>query len=271
MQITDRQRQIMDAARAAGRVSVDGLAGEFGVTPQTIRRDLNELCQQGLLARIHGGAVPAMGVTNLGYRDRRALAADAKQRIGAAAAEHIPDNCSVFINLGTTTEQVTRALRPRRGLVVITNNINVVNILMDSPGKELILAGGQVRPSDGGIVGESAVAFFRQFRADYAVIGASALDPDGGLFDYDLREVAVARTILAHARRAILVADTTKFDRTAPMRIGAVADLERVVTDAPPPARFAEACDAAGTALEIVPESLPGHRLRLVEPPDTLP
>ena len=250
MNISERQNDILTAARTKGRVSVEGLAVAFAVTPQTIRRDLNELCQRGLLARVHGGAMPANSISNVGYEDRRHLFAAEKALIGAAAAAQIPDNSSLIINIGTTTEQVARALYHHRDLVVITNNINVINIMNGSPAKELILAGGVVRQADGGIVGEAAVEFIRQFRVDCAVIGASSLDEDGAILDYDYREVLVARAIIANARRTILVADHQKFERSAPVRICDLSQIDMFVTDRPPPARFRDAC--AANEVEVV-------------------
>ena len=252
MELTERQREILDSARVQGRVSVDGLAGAFAVTPQTIRRDLNDLCLRGLLARVHGGAIPATSVSNVGYEERRQLSSEGKQSIGARAAEMIPQNCSVILNIGTTTEQVARNLYNHRDLVVITNNINVVNILSGSPGKELILAGGVVRQSDGGIVGEAAVDFIRGFRVDYAVIGASALDPEGAVLDYDFREVSVARAIVENARKVVLVSDGSKFERTAPVRICGLQAVDIFVTDRAPPEPFRAACARHGVELQIV-------------------
>lgn len=251
MQLSDRQTEILHRARAVGRVEVEALAAEFEVTTQTIRRDLNELSHAGFLARVHGGAVVTTRVANVAYAERRVVAAAEKQAIGRRAAEMIPDGCSVILNIGTTTEEVARALVPRRDLVIITNNLNVVAILSGTPAKEIILTGGVVRQSDGGLVGEEAVEFIRRFRADIAVIGCSALDEDGAIMDYDLREVAVARAIVANARRTILVCDRLKFERTAPVRIGAVADIHTVVTDAPPPAAFVETCARAGVGIEV--------------------
>lgn len=239
---TARQNDILAAARTAGRVEVETLAASFEVTPQTIRRDLNQLCERGLLARVYGGAVPANSVSNFGYEERRHLAAEGKRRIGTATAALIPENCSLIINLGTTTEQVARALYDHQNIVVVTNNINVINILSGSPKKELILAGGFVRQADGGVVGEAAVEFIRQFKVDYAVIGASALDEDGAILDFDDREVSVARAIIENARKTILVADHAKFERSAPFRICDVARIHVFVTDREPPEPFRVAC-----------------------------
>lgn len=248
--VSPRQTDILKKARQIGRVEVDDLALQFDVTPQTIRKDLNEICDAGLLQRVHGGAVYPSGAINYAYDARRSLAADEKRRIGVAAAALIPDNSSVILNIGTTTEQVAFALREREGLMVITNNINVANILRESPSTEVIIAGGLVRRSDGGVVGEATVDFIRQFKVDYAVIGASAIDEDGTILDYDYREVRVAQAIIAHARRTILVADHMKFDRNAPVRIGDLSDIDVLVTDAEVPETVREACAVHGVSIE---------------------
>ena len=251
MHLSERQTEILHRARALGRVEVEALAAEFAVTTQTIRRDLNELSQSGLIARVHGGAVSNARVANVGYAERRAVSAPEKRRIGERCARMIPDGCSVILNIGTTTEEVARALIPRRDLVVVTNNLNVIGILTGSPAKELILAGGIVRQSDGAIVGDETVEFIRKFKADFAVVGCSALDEDGAILDFDLREVAVSRAIVENARRTILVCDRLKFERSAPIRICSAADIHAFVTDAPPPAGFAEVCARAGVAIEV--------------------
>jgi len=258
MPLLPRQTDILALARDAGRLDVEALAARFGVSPQTIRKDLNELCDQGLLQRFHGGAMLASGIANLAYESRRQLATDAKRRIGLRAAALIPNNCSLLINIGTTTEQVATALRAHRGLMVITNNMNVVNILRGYDEIEVIVAGGVLRHADGGIVGAPAVEFLRQFKVDYAIIGASAIDEDGGLLDFDYREVEVSRKIVETARRVILVADSLKYERTAPVRIGHLSDVDHFVTEAPPPARLQRICDEHQVAVEV---ALDGARL----------
>ncbi len=229
--LAERQNRILEIAKQLGSVTVDDLAGRFEVSPQTIRKDLNELCDQRLLARVHGGAILSSGIENVGYDARRAIAREEKEAIGRAAAELIPNNASLFINIGTTTEAVARALLNHTGLMVITNNINVANAMRPHPAIEVIISGGVVRRSDGGIVGEAAVDFIRQFRVDYAIIGVSAIDEDGSLLDYDFREVKVAQAIISNARHVVLVADATKFQRAAPVRIGHLSQVGSFVTD----------------------------------------
>lgn len=227
------------------------MAESFSVSPQTIRKDLNDLCDRRLLQRVHGGAIVGSGIENVSYEARRLLAPLQKKAIGLKAAELIPDHSSLLINIGTTTEQVAQALGNHRGLLVITNNINAVAIMNSFPGVEIIIAGGQVRRSDGGIVGDAAVEFINQFKADYAVIGVSAIDEDGALLDYDFREVRVAQAIIRNARRVILVADAMKLSRSAPIRIGHISQIDTLVIDEKLPEKLDKICADNGVAVMV--------------------
>ena len=247
-----RHDEIVAVARAEGRVTVEDLAERFGVTPQTIRRDLTELCADGVLSRVHGGAVLASGRSNIGYAARRHMAEDEKAAIARLCADELPDDCSLFINIGTTTEAVARALLHHKNIMAITNNLNVANILAENDSCEVIVAGGVLRRSDGGLVGEATGDFFQQFKVDYAIIGASAIDEDGTLLDFDYREVRVAQAIIENARTTFLVADQTKFARSAPVRIASISALDGFFTDAPPPARVQTLCANEGIRLRIV-------------------
>jgi DeoR family glycerol-3-phosphate regulon repressor len=249
MDANDRQNEIMNLLTARDRVEVEDLARRFGVSLQTVRTDLRDLSARGQLSRVHGGAVRIASAANRGYAERRSLNADSKRAMAALAAEVIPENCSIALNIGTSTEMVARALSSHRGLTVLSNNINIINMMMEDDSKDLILAGGAIRKSDGAIVGEDAVEFFARYKVDFAIIGASALDADGAILDHDAREVSVARAILKNARSRILVCDGTKFERAAPVRICDVADLDVVITDRPVPAEFSRAAEAADTRI----------------------
>jgi DeoR family glycerol-3-phosphate regulon repressor len=242
MALLIRHKEIMEIARQSGRVLVDELADRFDVTPQTIRRDLTELSDQGLLTRVHGGAMLQSGVANLGYDARRGIAAVEKEGIGRICAEAIPDNASLFINIGTTTEAVARALLNHRDILVITNNINVANTLSANPYCEVIVAGGMLRRTDGGLIGEATVGVIEQFKVDYAVIGASAIDEDGTLLDFDYREVRVARAIIENSRKVYLVADSTKLARSAPVRIAGMDEITAFFTDTIKSERLRQVC-----------------------------
>lgn len=249
MDIAARQEAILDLLRAQGSVGVDELAQRFNLTAQTIRNDLRDLSDRGLVRRTHGGARRVESVTNREYAERRRHRGREKEEMGALAASLIPDNCSVTLNIGTSTEQVARSLIGHSGLVVLSNNINIINLLIGAKCRELILVGGSVRQSDGAIVGEDAVEFISRYKVDFAVIGASSLDADGAVLDFDAREVSVARAILKNSRTKILVCDSSKFERTAPVRICGIGDLDYLVTDRRPPESFCAAARRGQTEI----------------------
>ena len=253
--LSQRQTEIVSLARTSGRVGVEDLAKRYDVSAQTIRKDLNDLCDRHMLTRVHGGAIVASGVENIAYEARRYVAAAEKRAIGAAAAALIPNNCSLFINIGTTTEEVANALAAHEDLLVITNNINVAMLLYRRPRIQVIVAGGTVRHSDGGIVGASASELIRQFKVDYAVIGASAIEADGTLLDFDYREVQVAQAILQNSRQAMLVADSSKLKRSAPVRIAHISQVHTWVTDGLGASTVRDVCrERAVRVIEAAPE-----------------
>lgn len=252
MDTAARHTAIMARARTHGKLRATPLAIQLGVTVQTVRRDLRDLAAAGLLERTHGGAVLPSGTRNIGYDDRRALNRDAKQKIARATALMIPDHASLFLNIGTTTEAVARALSQHRNLKIVTNNINVAAIMVHHPGCEVIVAGGVLRPSDGGLVGDLAALAIERFKVDFAVIGTSAIDPEGDLLDFDAEEVRVSRALLNAARQTIVVADKTKFTRKAPVRIGSLSEADYFVTDGLASERLGIACADWHTKVRLV-------------------
>ena len=252
MHANPRQLKLLDLVRERGSASVEQLADACGVTLQTVRRDVQRLADEQLLLRFHGGVrMPGSTVENIGHAQRQALHAAGKARIAKAVAAQVPNDCSLIINIGTTTEAIAKALLGHRGLRVITNNLNVAAILSGNPDCEVIVAGGVVRTRDRGIVGEAAVDFIGQFRADIALIGISGIEADGSLRDFDLREVKVARTIIAHAREVWLAADASKFNRPAMVQLATLHQIDRLFTDAAPPEPFPALLAEAGVHCEI--------------------
>jgi DeoR family transcriptional regulator, glycerol-3-phosphate regulon repressor len=246
-----RQQEMLERVKREGFVTVEALAAHFAVTPQTIRRDINWLAEHNLLRRYHGGASLPTSAENVSYDARQQMFHDEKRRIAALAAAHVPDQASLFINIGTTTEEVARALHQHHGLRVITNNLNVAAMMSGYPDCEVLITGGIVRPWDKGIVGEMAIEFVRQFKVDYAIIGTSSIEADGTLRDFDLREVRVAETIMQHARTVYLVTDHSKFGRPALARQGHLSQVHALFTDKPLPPEMDETIAAAGTQVYI--------------------
>lgn len=237
-----RQKQIMEMVRGQGFISIEDLAQHFQVTPQTIRRDINKLNKFGLLRRHHGGAGLPTSVENYAYTARKVLYLKEKELIARLLADHIPDKASLFINIGTTTEEVAKVLlESKKGLRVITNNLNVAGILSSNEDFEVIVAGGVVRSKDRGITGHATIEFVKQFRVDYGIIGISGIDYDGTLLDFDYREVRVAQAIIANSRKVFLAADHSKFGRNAMVRLAHLSDIDAFFTDNDPPETMIDA------------------------------
>lgn len=238
--VRQRHEEMIRMVRESGFATIQALADHFGITPQSVRRDINTLSAKGLLQRYHGGAGPSVSTENMDYVDRKILCLTEKRSIGQMVASVIPNRSSLFINIGTTTEEVARALGGHKNLRVITNSLNVATILTGNPEVEIIVAGGLIRHHDGGIVGEAAIDFIRQFKVDYGIIGISGIDMDGTLLDFDYREVKVARAIMENSRQIFLVTDHTKFGRNAMVRLGNIEEIDALFTDKMPPSSVIE-------------------------------
>jgi DeoR family glycerol-3-phosphate regulon repressor len=254
MNSNPRQLKLLDVVRVRGSATVEELADQLGVTLQTVRRDVQRLSEAGVLARFHGGVrVPSSTVENIAHQQRESLHASGKSAIARAVAAEVPNDCSLIINIGTTTEAIARALLRHTGLRVITNNLNVAAILSGNPQCEVIVAGGVVRTRDRGIIGEPAIDFISQFKVDIALIGISGIEADGSLRDFDYREVKVAQTIIEHSREVWLAADHSKFNRPAMVELATLSQIDRLFTDKAPPEPFPALLEDAGVRWAVAP------------------
>lgn len=248
-----RHELIVEMIQKLGFISTDELVQFFQVTPQTIRRDLNELNRLKLISRHHGGAgMPVTSSTeNTAYVERKAMQRHEKDLIAEAMAARVPDGASLFINIGTSTEAVAQALLQHKNLKIVTNNLHVAAILLPRDDFTVIIAGGEVRNRDGGIVGEATRDFIGQFRVDFALIGISGIDMDGSLLDFDYHEVRVAQAMICNARQSYLAADHSKFGRGAMVRMGHVEEIDALFTDTMPPEPLKEVLSANQTELVL--------------------
>lgn len=253
MTLNPRQRAILDSVRRQVTISVEELAQQLAVTPQTVRRDVKQMEEAKLLARYHGGVGLPSSVENIDYSQRQVMNIEAKRRIAAAVATRVRPGSSLLINIGTTTEEVARALTHHTGLHVVTNNLNVATILAGQPGCEVIVAGGVVRGRDRAIVGEATVDFIRQFKVDIGIIGVSSIEPDGTLRDFDPREVKVAQAIIEQSREVWLVADQDKFGRQALVRLAHLSQIDKLFCDAAPPAAMKTLLEESQVELILAP------------------
>lgn len=247
-----RHEKITLFVKERGYVTIDELSAHFNVTPQTIRRDINTLADADKIRRHHGGASIDSSTTNVAYATRQILQLDAKQAIAQKIASEIPDHASLFINIGTTTETVAKALLNHTGLQVITNNLNVASILSSKEDFTVIIAGGTVRARDRGVIGEATLDFINQFRVDFGIIGISGVDPqDGSLLDYDYQEVRVAQSIINNSRTVFLAADNAKFGRNAMVRLGSISQVDTLFTDVKPPEAIQKILNEHDVALTL--------------------
>jgi len=250
MALSERQTAIVELIRRHGYQGIEALAERFAVTPQTIRRDVNLLCEARVLRRLHGGAELLSGAENLSYDTRRITRLEAKRRIAEAVRELVPNRASLFIGIGTTLEQVALALAEHEDLTVVTNNLNAAMALSVNGSHRIVVAGGKLRLPDRDLLGEEAEALFAGYKVDIGVFGVGGIDEDGTLLDFDQAEVRAREALAANCRTRLLVADASKFGRNATVRGGSITAVDRFVTDRPPPPAVAELLAQAG--VEVV-------------------
>ncbi|OEF29455.1 DeoR/GlpR family transcriptional regulator [Vibrio rumoiensis] len=253
MRASERHEKIIELVKDQGYVSTDDLVAMFEVSPQTIRRDLNELADANKIRRNHGGATLANSAENSPYSDRKVMNQHEKNRIAQALVKHIPDGSTLFIDIGTTPEAVAKALLDHhQQLRIVTNNINAAIILMTKPDFKVILAGGEVRNRDGGVTGEATLDFISQFRLDFGILGISGIDFDGSLLDFDYHEVRVKRAIIENSRAVFLPVDHSKFGRNAMVNLGKIEDIDLIVTNQTPPKEINDIIKSLEIKLEMV-------------------
>ncbi|MDX9860856.1 MAG: DeoR/GlpR family DNA-binding transcription regulator [Rhodospirillales bacterium] len=253
----ERRDAIFEIVRRRGFVVVEALAEHFDVSSQTIRRDIQHLCDANLLVRHHGGAGLPSSIVKTDYAAKRVACLVEKEAIAEAVADYLPDNVSLFLSIGTTTEMVSRALLKRHRLKIITNNLHAAEILHAEAEFDVSVAGGTIRPHNGGIVGPLATGFVEQYRADYAIIGIGAVDSDGTLLDFYPDEVSAAQAMMRNGRRVLLVADHTKFSRTATVAQGKLKDVSVLFTDCAPPAPIARLIERNDIEVVLCPSRRP--------------
>ena len=231
----NRKSEILQIAQSEGTIRVEDLARRFNVAEQTIRRDLSQLSDAGHLERVHGGAILSSGLGNLDYVQRRNRNTQGKALIGRECARHVPNGSTVFINIGTTTEAVAREMLTHTDLLVVTNSLNTANILAANPNIEIVVAGGSLRRTDGGLLGNLTTQVVDLFKFDFAIISCAGIDADLDLLDFDFQEVRATKSIIRQSKSAFVVADSSKILRSAPGRIGNLGDADTLFTDAPLP------------------------------------
>ncbi|MCR9256044.1 MAG: DeoR/GlpR family DNA-binding transcription regulator [Alphaproteobacteria bacterium] len=251
VKLSDRQERIADMVRDADFLDVETLAGQFNVTTQTIRRDLNVLCDYGLARRRHGGVERPSTVGNLAYSSRQILNTKEKRTIAQAVARLVPNGASLAFSIGTTPELVAEALLGHEGLRIFTNNLNVAMLACTNRSFQVTVAGGTIRNGDRDVLGPEVERFFSGYRVDFGIFGVAGIEEDGALLDFSQDEVLARQAIRQHSRESFLVADFSKFSRRAHVRGGQIEDADHFFCDSPPPAPIVDRLAATGVALTV--------------------
>lgn len=226
----ERQQLMLHHIRVHGSGNVADLAQALGVSPSTVRRDLADLSGRRLLNRVRGGA----SVADLPVSEhlRQVVAQEAqKRRIGAAAADRIPDGSTLLIGGGTTTEMMVPFLADKKQLTVLTNALNVAGLLGSYPEITVVVLGGLLRQQQLSLLDPAAGNALAEFHVEVAIYGAFGLDAEHGLYGASAEQVATDRALLASAASVTVLADSTKFGRPGPVRLVPPVALDRVITD----------------------------------------
>ncbi|HEV2510047.1 DeoR/GlpR family DNA-binding transcription regulator [Bosea sp. (in: a-proteobacteria)] len=236
--LSKRHADILDILGKRGYVAIEEIVSAFNVTPQTVRRDLQDLADRGLLRRHHGGASANLSTANTDYGLRVVETAGEKVAMAQAAAELVTPGTSLFITPGTTMDALAKAIAERRprGLRVVTNSTAAAAILDKCPEISILITGGHWLGPNRACGGMHAAAFIENYRCDLHMTSIGGIDAAGNLLEYRDDEAVVGRTMLRNARRSVLLADHTKFSRVAMSRLAHLSEISTLVTDRQPSA-----------------------------------
>ncbi|MET8572352.1 DeoR/GlpR family DNA-binding transcription regulator [Streptomyces sp. NPDC004783] len=252
MLAAERHRRIVAEISRLKFVTTDELTTMLGVSPETVRRDLVLLERRGELTRVHGGATAAGSPVGeeASFSERSGTFAEEKQAIGRAAAALVEPHQTIVLDVGTTSLEVARALPMDHTGVIATPSLLVAAEVVTRPRVEVLVSGGRLRGGDLACSNAQAVGFFSDLRADAVFLGSGGIAPYG-LTDFHLDEVATKRAMLANASRRYVLADSSKFGRTAAHRVCELSGFDTLITDKPCPSELQTALDQAGGSVIV--------------------
>jgi DeoR family transcriptional regulator, glycerol-3-phosphate regulon repressor len=251
MTLNARQLDILQSARQFGTIGIAELAGTLRVSAETIRRDVRLLVARGELVKLHGAVRHAEALREAPFERRMRENVEAKRAIVRHAARMVADGDSLMMDTGTTTSLFARELLARRGLTVVTNSSDIARTLATVNGNRVYMAGGELHGDNGAAFGRSACAFVADFRVRFAVISIAAVNAAGGLMDYRLDEAEFARIVLQRGERRLVLTDSSKFDRSALVRVAGFDGVDTILTERLPPPRLERAISEGGAAVEV--------------------
>jgi DeoR/GlpR family transcriptional regulator of sugar metabolism len=243
----ERQQHILAHLNHNGRASVAELSQMFGVSEVTIRADLQALVAGDLIVRTHGGAVLAPRAPELSLTLRRQQQVDAKERIGAAAAEFVANGDAVFLDASSTALALAHALRQRRDLTILTHSLVVAQSMLDASGVTVVMTGGTLQRETVSLMGTDGLAILRKYNLKTGFFGAHGLSFPEGLTDVSAGEAEVKRQVVALCRQVVALIDVTKWGRVGPASFAHPQELHVIITDTQAPAMLVEQARSLGT------------------------
>ena len=241
-----RQQQILEFIKSHKSAQITELSDTFGISQSTIRRDLREMEDNGVINRVHGGAVLVENQFEASVRQRSHEHSQEKHRIGQAAAELVQDGETIIITSGSTTGAMLPFLADKQNLTIITNAITIAYDLGQYPDIEVIVLGGWMRRSEYSLLGHIAMQALQDLQASKIFHGVYGIDAEIGLTGTFLPEVQTDRALFAAARELIILADSSKFDNVGPVRLAPVDDVSMLITDENIPIQQIEALERKG-------------------------
>jgi DeoR family glycerol-3-phosphate regulon repressor len=249
MPLSERQVHIAEMIHQKDFTRVEDLARHFKVTSQTIRRDLNMLCELGISRRVHGGVQRVNRSGNIGYAWRQVLNHDAKKAIAREVAQHVPNGVSIALSIGITPEMVSKALLAHTHLRIFTNNLNIAFLSCTNPTFEVTVAGGRLCNEERYVVGGGMESLFRAYKVDIGIYSVVGVDEDGTLLDFHEEAVRARQIIRENSRSSFLVLDYSKFGRDAHIRGGRIDEATKIFCDRTPPTAILHLIRRSGTQL----------------------
>jgi DeoR family glycerol-3-phosphate regulon repressor len=229
LKMNSRQQNILLRLKQNEDIQIDTMSDYFQVTTQTIRRDVNQLCKAGYARRVHGGvSLPAL-LTNTSYQFRSDLQFEIKDQLAKKVANSIPDGATIMMGIGTTVARIAYYLNSKYR--VITNNLQVIRILETNPDIEVYIAGGFFRSKQQDIVGNSVLKFFNDFEADIGILGCASVTSSHSAMEYETAEAELSQCILKNSRQSWLVADASKWTRTASIKVASLSQFDQIYTN----------------------------------------
>jgi DeoR family glycerol-3-phosphate regulon repressor len=247
-----RQQEILNVLqKAGGSARIHSIAQTLDVSEETVRRNIKLLATVGIVEKLHGGVRITGSEEETTFQQRLRENPEPKKRIALKVAQMIPNNSSLFLDIGSTTAFIADALRDHQNLLVVTNSIAVAYKLATRNNNRVFMAGGELRSHDGGAFGVDAMNFADNFQTDFAVLSAAGINAANGFMLFDLEEAKFSRLIMAKSATRIIAADASKFNREAPVTIGNPDLVDYLVCETPPSDDIVKACEGWATEITL--------------------